>query len=146
MASYSRAKERETEREHELVNEAEPSVSPTLWPTERSLRESAPGRHPEQDPTLPNIQTHLQSIVAVTRSEPDPHFHFALCVLYLSCLSTIFKPFHLFLYICCPLGNTATVILPILYLHSRSVFSHVAQPTTTKIYILENPRCSTAGQ
>ena len=65
------------------MSEGEPSVSPTLWPTERALRESVPGRHPERDLTLlPDIQTHLQSIVAVARSEPDPHFNFALSTLF----------------------------------------------------------------
>jgi len=29
--------------------EREPSVSPTLWPTERAHRASVPGRDPEQD-------------------------------------------------------------------------------------------------
>lgn len=74
-------------KEPEIVSEAEPSVSPTPWPTERALRESVPGRHPEQDPTLPDIQTHLQPIVAVTRSEPDPHFKAALLALFLNSLS-----------------------------------------------------------
>lgn len=53
-------------------SEAEPSVSPTLWPTEHALKESVPGRKPEQDSALPDIQACLQSTVA--RSGPDPHF------------------------------------------------------------------------
>lgn len=68
------------EREQQTMSEAQPSGSPTLWPTECALWASVPGRHPEQDPALPDIQTHLRSTVAAIRSEPDPHFYFPLCV------------------------------------------------------------------
>lgn len=53
----------------------EPSVSPTLWPTERA--QSVRGTSPEQDVTLPDTQTHLQSAATVARAEPDPHLKFA---------------------------------------------------------------------
>lgn len=68
-AACERARERASDSDGV---EREPSVSPTLWPTERARRESVPGTRPEQDATLPDIQTHLQSTVAVARSEPDP--------------------------------------------------------------------------
>lgn len=89
-------RERERESKRYMVSKGEPSVSPTPWPTERAHRESVPGRHPGRDVTLPDIQTHLQSIVAVARSEPDPHFTFALCTrlvfLHLSLFLSSFDP------------------------------------------------------
>lgn len=76
--------------EQEIASEAVPSVSPTLWPTEHALWESMSGRHPEQDLTLPDIKTHLQSIVAPGRSEPDPHFKLACNTLLYSACYLIF--------------------------------------------------------
>lgn len=96
LLQSQRERERETARDRLRARE-KPSVSPTLWPTERALRESAPGRHPGRDRTLPDIQTHLQSTVAVARSEPDPHFNFALCTPSYNCLFCLFPFFFLLL-------------------------------------------------
>lgn len=81
-------REPETESKRRIAREGVPSVSPTLWPTERAHREGAPGRHPVQDITLPDIQTHLQSVVTV--AESDPHSSLYLIFVHPFCFNIIY--------------------------------------------------------
>lgn len=85
----TREPERERARDSEWGRAICFSHAVAYWA--RSQRERVSGRHPEQDPALPDLKTHLQSIVVVTRSKPDPHFWICSHSVTFSFTSSTFK-------------------------------------------------------